>query len=546
MSYTSSGGSVVVVVLVLVVLVVVLVAVVLVVVWAGSGGAVVGAAFVVAVVVVAPTPGSTALVVDVSSAPDDESVTGGGATAPLDSTAELHPDATSANARSLGARRPLMNGHGSAHLTPVGVAFRLSARRRYRLDMSVRPPDVAVAGFRCAVCGAFVDIATAAPWQCPNRSIEDPDHVLHVVAGASVVESSDEPHPFVRYGPRLAWWSFARANGVTADSCERLTRQVAEGFVVTPFDRSAGLSGELGCDVWVKDETGQVAGSQKGRHLLSILLHLLAAEQLGLITERAPLAIASCGNAAMAAATLARRVRWPIDVYVPTWMDAMFGRRLDELGARIHRCERRVEDPAGDPAMLRFREAVAAGSIPFSVQGPENALCLDGGRTMGWEISDGACAAGARLDRVFVQVGGGAFAASVGAGLDPDVRLDTVQAEGCAPLAAAWERARGVDDPAAHWNELMRPWPEPQSAADGILDDETYDWLADLDVMRRSGGRPIVATEAEIVRAHELATAAGYAVSVTGAAGLAGLLHVRDEIDTDDTVAVIMSGAAQR
>jgi hypothetical protein len=74
--------------------------------------------------------------------------------------------------------------------------------------------------------------------------------------------------------------------------------------------------------------------------------------------------------------------------------------------------------------MLRFREARDAGAIPFSVQGPENALCLDGGRTLGWEIADRitrghADVAHAGRWRAFVQVGGGAFAASVGAGLGP-------------------------------------------------------------------------------------------------------------------------------
>src|SRR6185369_1508437 len=106
-------------------------------------------------------------------------------------------------------------------------------------------------------------------------------------------------------------------------------------------------------------------------------------------------------------------------------------------------CERRGTDPPGDPAVLRFREAVAAGAVPFSVQGPENALCLDGGRTIGWEM------ASVELDRAVVQVGGGALATCTGWGLGPDVRLDAVQSEGCAPLARALDRA--VADPAASW-----------------------------------------------------------------------------------------------
>lgn len=399
-------------------------------------------------------------------------------------------------------------------------------------------------GWRCAVCGATVGIDEPLVWQCPNRTIDDPHHVLRLLVSGEEPAPLDDDNPFVRYGPRLAWWAFAGAHGMTVDERVALTREVAEGFSITPFVMSGALSEGLGAEIWVKDETGQMAGSQKGRHLLSILLHLRAAERLGIATDRRPLAIASCGNAAMAAATLANRVAWPVNVFVPTWMNEGFGQRLDELGAVTHACERRDADLPGDPAMLRFREAVAAGSIPFSVQGPENAWCLDGGRTLGWELADQADGAGVALDRVVVQVGGGAFAASVGSGLGPAVRLDTLQTEGCAPLAAAWQRAQAVAIPAEHWREIMRPWPDPHSAADGIIDDETYDWVAVLDVMRASGGRPIVASEADVLRAHEMATTAGFEVSVTGSAGLAGVLAIRDELRPDERVAVIMSGAS--
>src|SRR5581483_1673089 len=321
----------------------------------------------------------------------------------------------------------------------------------------------------------------------------------------------DDPNPFVRFGPRMAWWAFARANGMSEDNCIELTRRVARSFEVTPLSRSQELSELTPGEVWVKDETGNVAGSHKARHLAGVLAHLLAAEQLGLLPERPPLAIASCGNAAVAAATLAQTVDWPLDVFVPTWMSDEVGVLLRSLGARIHRCERRSADPPGDPAMLRFREAVADGAVPFSVQGPENALCLDSGRTIGWEMRSQLADADAAGDwRVIVQVGGGALAACVGAGLGSHVQLDTVQAEGCAPLAEAWSRIADLDHPERHWSQVMRPWPDPHSLADGILDDETYDWIAAVSVMVESGGSPIVAAEADIRRAHELATAAGF------------------------------------
>ena len=406
-----------------------------------------------------------------------------------------------------------------------------------------------ISGWRCAVCGAQVDIATPLAWRCPNATPDDPYHVLHLVGAAGGDEPIlDEPgavNPMFRYGPRTAWWAFARANGLTADACEALTHEIAGDFRITPFHVSERLSAELGCNIWVKDETGGVAGSHKARHLIGILLHLRAAETLGLLTERPPLAIASCGNAAFAAATLAARADWPIDVYVPTWMDDAFGRRLDDLGARVHRCERSDDDPPGDPAMLRFREARDAGAIPFTVQGPENGACLDTGRTIGWEIAEQASAAGVELDRAIAQVGGGAFAACLGAGLGHGVRLDTVQAEGCAPLADAWERCSDVERPERYWPQIMRPWPDPGSLADGILDDETYDWIADLEAMVESGGRPIVAAEADIVRAHQLATEAGFHVSPTGSAGLAGALAISRELGLADHVVVVMTGVSR-
>lgn len=400
-----------------------------------------------------------------------------------------------------------------------------------------------ILGWRCAVCGTTVDIATPYPFTCP-RAGADRHHVLHPHSVGAEVPRLDDPNPFVGYGPRLAWWAFARSHGMTEAACVALTRDVAAGFVVTPFVAAPSLSAALGAAVWAKDETDNVAGSHKGRHLVTILLHLVAAESLRLATgPRRPLAIASCGNAAIAAATLARRASWPIDVFVPTWASPAVLDRLSSLGASIHPCERRPTDPPGDPTVLRFREAVAAGAVPFSVQGPENALCLDGGRTIGWELTD----AGVELDRVLVQVGGGAFAACTGWGLGAGVRLDAVQSAGCAPLARALSRARDLpaSDVPAHWAELMAPWDRPHSAADGILDDETYDGLGVWEVMRRSGGRPLVAPESAIVEAHAMGTAAGFGVSATGTAGLAGLLTPDGAPAPGERVAVIFSGASR-
>lgn len=397
-----------------------------------------------------------------------------------------------------------------------------------------------IVGLRCAVCAATLDIATPLAWTCPNATPSDPHHVLQLLDAGPAPADLAGDNPFVRFGPRLAWWRFARAHGMTDAACAALTDEVAGGFRVTPFTRSAALTDDVGVDLWTKDDTGNVGGSHKARHLATILLHLRAAETLGLLGRRAPLAISSCGNAAIAAATLAARADWPLDVFVPTWASASVLAVLDGLGARIHRCERRPADPPGDPALLRFREAVRQGSVPFSVQGPENAYCLDGGRTIGWEIAAQAAAAGVDLTAIYVQVGGGALAACVGQGVGPGVALRVVQAEGAAPLDAALHRAAGRAHPERQWAEVMQVWPDPQSLADGILDDETYDWIAVREAVLASGGRSIVAPEPLIADAHSRASAAGFDVSPTGSAGLAGVLADPDR--GPGPIAVIMSG----
>jgi threonine synthase len=424
------------------------------------------------------------------------------------------------------------------------------------------------AGWRCVVCGASVDIAKPFTWTCPNVTADDRHHALELVQVAAPLRSTGAPNPFVAFRPYLAWDSFAAALGLTEaardalviDLDHRIAVIAGTGFVTTPFLRADALSHAMGFaprgGIWVKDETRNVAGSHKARHLFTILLHLVAAEVAGRApwredNDRPPLAIASCGNAALAACTLAAAVAWPIRVFVPPAASAVVVDRLRELNAEVITCPRRPTDPPGDPCVHRFREAVAAGAVPFSVQGTENAWCLDGGRTIGWEMSHDT--AGTALDRVFVQVGGGAFAACVTAGLKiggATPRFHAVQTNSSAPLDRAWRVANELGGPggaAQHWAECMWPWEQVGvSAADGILDDETYDWLPVLQATSDSDGRPIVATEADVLNAHELAREhTSIDVSHTGTAGLAGVLAIRNDIAPDERIAVIFSGVAR-
>jgi threonine synthase len=423
-------------------------------------------------------------------------------------------------------------------------------------------PAPVVTGMRCAACGAEVPIG-ANVLVCPRSTPEDRHHVLHFVSEVVPFRPENSDNPFLSYRRWLAVDAFGAAVGVADadrvalinDLDARVARVAGTGFRKTPLARADAVSELLGFSpsggVWVKDETCNVAGSHKARHLFTEMVQLLFAERAGVAAweagSRPSLAIASCGNAAIAASTLARAMEWPIDVFVPPSASATVLTILESLHARVHVCPRRDSDPAGDPCVFRFRETTARGSVPFGVQGTENVWCRDGGRTIGWEITD---LMDHRVDRVFVQVGGGAFAASIGdsfraSGLHP--KLHAVQAAGCAPLARAWERALatgGAVGAGARWSQCMWPWEEvPHSFADGILDDETYDWVGVVESMASTGGSPVVATEANIVAAHRLGWEyTDMKVSPTGTAGLAGVLAMRDEIADDENVVVVFSG----
>lgn len=445
----------------------------------------------------------------------------------------------------------------------------------------------------CAGCGHRAPAGEPFPIRCPAQVPgDDIDHVMARVVDPGQVRfpGGREPSPFVRYRELFHAWHVARAAGWSdaryVELVERLDRSVAavdgRGFRATPFARHGPLSERLGFGaaggVWVKDETANVAGSHKARHLMGAMLELLVAEETGRAGDGSrPLAIASCGNAALAAAVVARAAGRRLDVYVPTSADPSVVDRLEGLGARVTTCAREP-GTAGDPSYRRLRAAIAAGAIPFTCQGPENGLAIEGGQTLGYEMVSELVQGGRRLDRLVVQVGGGALASAcvqafaeagrLGA-LDRLPRIHAVQTRGCWPLKRAFDRVAArirervgpigdgvdldapdlhaeLDHVARHRSAFMWPWEsEPRSIAGGILDDETYDWLAVVRGMLATGGYPVVVSEALLAEANELAReTTGIDADHTGTAGLAGLLEIVREgaIRPDETVAVIFTG----
>jgi threonine synthase len=344
---------------------------------------------------------------------------------------------------------------------------------------------------------------------------------------------------------------------------------------------------------------------------MGLLIYLEVVERAGMVhggSGARKLAIASCGNAALAAAVVARAGGRPLEVFIPTWADPKVVARLEALGARLAVCPRQEGVP-GDPAYLRLQQALAAGALPFTCQGPDNGLTIEGGMTLGYEIVSALARSGGRLDRLFLQVGGGALASACVQSLEDAARLGAlasfprihaVQTRGGYPLKRAYDRVvqriveglgataesyRAGDSPlpeghrlteghrlaedhrlaalireravspevaatlryaATHRAEFMWPWEEePRSVAHGILDDETYDWLAIVAGMVRTRGYPVVVDEDTLEEANALAReATGVDVDHTGSAGLAGLVALLREgiVAPEENVAVLFTG----
>ena len=307
---------------------------------------------------------------------------------------------------------------------------------------------------------------------------------------------------FEQFAPRLEVHRLVETGELPADRLVSAVRELdgavarveGHGFEPTPFGPSPELADAAGigtAELWVKNEIGNVSGSHKARHLFGVALaHRLAGadDHEG---QDAPYAIASCGNAALAAAVLSRAVGRRIDVFVPTWANDAVVARITELGGRVVRCEREP-GVAGDPAHFAMLAAIEAGAVPFSCQGTETPATIDGGRTLAWEMVDSLVehdgGRPARLDRLFVQVGGGALATAVVTGLAAAVgrgdlarmpRVHAVQPEGNHPLVRAWdtlvlevraqERAGGGRDRQYFLDRILFAQAAPQGTMDNRL-----------------------------------------------------------------------------
>jgi threonine dehydratase len=217
---------------------------------------------------------------------------------------------------------------------------------------------------------------------------------------------------------------------VTLADIQAAAARIAGKIRRTPTFYSAGLSARLGVETVVKVESLQLGGSFKVRGCFNKLMGLSEAERArGVVTV-------SGGSHAIAVALVAKTMGCRALVLMPQNAAAFNVEMARGLGAEIELCADSIE------AFAKAEDYAA--QCMTHVHSYDDPAIIAGHGSLGLEMNNDA---GGRLDHVFISIGGGGFAAGVGAamkGLDPALRIHGVETEGATAMTQALEAGKPV------------------------------------------------------------------------------------------------------
>ena len=273
-------------------------------------------------------------------------------------------------------------------------------------------------------------------------------------------------------------------------------------FLDSPQFLCDRLGGRLGLRLVCKVETVNPIRSFKGRGA-DYFLHRLGA-------DGTPLACASAGNFGQGLAYAARRRGVPLHVFAAAGANPLKIERMRDLGAEVH-----LGDADFDAAKVRAREVAAERGWRFVEDGAEAAIA-EGAGTIAVELGRWP----EPFDAVVVPVGNGALINGIGRWFKdhaPATRIVGVCAAGAPAMAVSWRagapRGTAVADTIADGIAVRVPVPAAVAEMARTVDDVV---LVDDDALR----------EAMRLLLREL----GLVVEPAGAAGLAGVLALREQL----------------
>jgi threonine synthase len=288
-------------------------------------------------------------------------------------------------------------------------------------------------------------------------------------------------------------------------------------------------------NVYIKDEGLNPTGSFKARGLSAAVT---MARHFGL----KKLAIPSAGNAAGALAAYAAAAGLEAHIFMPK--DVPMANRIecDFYGAHVTLVDGLISDCAKKVAELKESDSWKKDGW-FDVSTTKEPYRVEGKKTMGYEVAEQL---GWRMPQgIIYPTGGGVGLLGMWKAFDemealgwigPErPKMITVQAAGCAPIVKAWEEGK----------QSSEMWPNATTLASGLRVPKPYGDYLILDILRKSKGTPVAATDEEIVDAtRHWAKTEGIFAAPEGAASLIAYRKLRASgfFKPEDTVVLFNTG----
>src|SRR2546425_4613351 len=281
---------------------------------------------------------------------------------------------------------------------------------------------------------------------------------------------------------------------------------LGEGF--TPMLPSREYPG-----VFIKDEGLNPTGSFKARGMSAAVT---MARHYGLKKLAAP----SAGNAGGALAAYASAAAIEAYIFMPKDVPIANRMEADYYGAHVTLVDGLISDCARIVAERKEKEGwfdVSTLKEPFRVEGKKT-MGYEVAEQLGWKMPQG----------IIYPTGGGVGMIGMWKAFDEMQELGwigperpkmvTVQAAGCAPIVKAWEEGKSTSE----------MWPGAQTLAAGLRVPKAYGDYLILDIIKKSKGTAVAATDDEILDALEQwARVEGVFAAPEGAAALAAHRKLR-------------------
>jgi threonine synthase len=244
-------------------------------------------------------------------------------------------------------------------------------------------------------------------------------------------------------------------------------------------------------NVYIKDEGLNPTGSFKARGLSAAVT---MARHFGL----KKLAIPSAGNAAGALAAYAAAARLEAHIFMPKDVPAANRIECDYYGAHVTLVDGLISDCTKKVADMK-KESFWDKEGWFDVSTTKEPYRVEGKKTMGYEVAEQL---GWRMPQgIIYPTGGGVGLLGMWKAFDemetlgwigPErPKMISVQSAGCAPIVKAWDEGR----------QSSEMWTNAATLASGLRVPKPYADYLILEILKKSKGTAISATDEEILEA---------------------------------------------